>query len=117
MHFIARTRSSSSARLSASLFTCATCNSSCATGAADERRRYSWGMIRKSRPAFASHHAPTQLARGGERREAMLEIGDEVVGVLKPDMQAQRRSPGGPLSDSATLRAIERNDQAFEAAP
>ena len=57
------------------------------------------------------------LARGRERREAALEIGDQIVDILEPDMEAHRRAAGRPGGGAAHIVAIERDHQALEAAP
>src|SRR5262245_42617623 len=71
--------------------------SSCATGGKP--------MLRRS------------LLRGSQRGEAALEIADEVVDVLEPDVQAHGRATRRPLGRGADGGAVERNGEALEAAP
>src|SRR5258707_10319989 len=57
-------------------------------------------------------------ARGGvEALEATREIVDEVVDILEPGMDAQRRTCLLPGPGGAQLLRVAGNDQALEAAP
>jgi tripartite-type tricarboxylate transporter receptor subunit TctC len=57
------------------------------------------------------------LTRRGECREAALQISDEIVDVLKPDVDAHRGAAGRPFRRRPDGRAIEGNRQAFIPAP
>src|ERR1700750_1096003 len=52
-----------------------------------------------------------------ERREAAREIGLEVLDILQPDMEAQRRTARRPGCRGAVRAAVEGNDEALAAAP
>ena len=54
---------------------------------------------------------------GVERRKPALEIGFEIVDILKTNMESQRRAAGAPFGGSAIGSAIEGNGEALEAAP
>ena len=54
---------------------------------------------------------------GVERRKAALEIGFQVIDMFQPDMQPQRRPARRPFGGRAIAGAVERNDEAFKAAP
>ncbi len=54
---------------------------------------------------------------GLQRRKTALEIGLEVVDILQADVEPQRRAAGGPFGRGAIFIAVERDDEALEAAP
>ena len=58
-----------------------------------------------------------RLLRCRQRRKAAFEIGDQIAGILEPDMEAHRRSARRPFGRGAVGRAIEQDGQALEAAP
>src|SRR5689334_7472958 len=64
-----------------------------------------------------SHPALTLLFRGGERRKALLKVGDEVGHVLESDVKANGRPARCPGRRGAEARAIEGNGETFVAAP
>ena len=53
----------------------------------------------------------------GQRREAALEIGDQIADVLEPDVEAQRRAARRPFRRGADGADVDGNGEAFEAAP
>ena len=53
------------------------------------------------------------VSRSNPRARSVLQILD----VLKPDLQSHRRAAGRPCGRGAVGRTVERNDQAFVAAP
>jgi hypothetical protein len=55
--------------------------------------------------------------RGVEGRKAAPEIALEIVDILQSDVQPQRRAARRPSGGRAVGCAVERNDEAFEAAP
>ena len=68
-------------------------------------------------PAAASRFRTARLARRSEFSQRLLEVGDEIAGVLEPDMQPHRGSAGIPLRRSAAVLGMNDGDQAFKAAP
>src|SRR5689334_4960208 len=54
------------------------------------------------------------LLRGLQCGKTAVEIGLEIVDVLKPDMEAQRRAARRPFGRGAIAVAIEGDDQAFK---
>ena len=75
-------------------------------------------LIYRERDAQASRPGiALSYARRRQRGKAAFEIGDQIVHVLKPDMEAHRRTAGRPGGGAAHVVAIERNHQALEAAP
>ena len=77
---------------------------------ATEARAPAFGRIRPTRALAGSESRV-------ERRKAALEIGFEIVDILKPDMEPQGRTTGRPFGRGAIAVAVERNDEAFKAAP
>src|SRR5262249_37630336 len=73
------------------------------------------GEQRPSCSAQAS--SPTVPPRRGECGEAAFEIADQVVDVLKSDVQAHRRPARRPCRRRADAGAVEWNGQALEPAP
>src|SRR3979490_1854393 len=57
------------------------------------------------------------LPCGRERREAALEIANQVVDVLEPDVKTHGRSARRPSGRGADLGAVEGNGEAPESAP
>ena len=57
------------------------------------------------------------LRVGLQRGKAALEIGLEVIDILEPDVEPQRRAARRPLGRRPAAVAIKGNDKAFEAAP
>src|SRR5690606_1512543 len=53
----------------------------------------------------------------GEAGEAGLEVGDEVVGMLQPGVDAQGRARRFPAGDRAHGGGVGQDHEAFEAAP
>src|SRR5215468_488644 len=60
---------------------------------------------------------PAVSPRRGERGKAAFEIADQVVDVLKSDVQAHRRPAWRPFRSRADARAVEWSGQALESAP
>src|SRR5262249_21877285 len=105
MRSTGRIRCSSSDRRSAFLSTCAIYNLYYAAEARLRlRRAQSLVGVLRSR-AFREH------------LKAALEIGDQIVGILKADMEADARATRGPFGSGPVFRAVEEDRQAFEAAP
>src|SRR5919202_824394 len=91
-------RSSSSARARASRSICAIFGSS----------------ARRSRPGSGNRLCSL---RGADAFEGLIQIRDEVVRVLEPDMEPYQRSLGSPAGRRAVGRDVARDRQALEAAP
>src|SRR5712692_9686231 len=53
----------------------------------------------------------------GHRGEAAFEVGDQIVLVLEPDVEAQGRAAGRPARRGAVAGAIEHDDEALVSAP
>jgi len=58
-----------------------------------------------------------QALRGVEGRKATLEITFEIVDILQSNVKPQRWAARRPSGGRAVGCAVERNDEAFEAAP
>src|SRR5262249_49530540 len=82
-------------------------------GAAAGGRRLDASSLRHAGAAGRELHSP----RGRQRRKAALEIANQVVGVLEPDMEAHRWSARRPPRGGTHADAIERDHQALVAAP
>ena len=96
MRFIAAIPFSSSGRGLACSSICAICNSCCANAGDGARRK---------------------LAAPPHRRKSALEIGDQIVDILKPDVKAHRRSAGRPRRRGANVAADRTGSRGFRSRP
>src|SRR5215471_10587324 len=53
------------------------------------------------------------LPRPRHRGETLLEIGDQIINIFEPDVEAHRWPARRPLGGGADTAAIERNDEAL----
>src|SRR5688572_33021482 len=79
--------------------------SACAIASPNDRARAASAFIRPRRASRALHSL-----------EALRQVGDEVLGILEPDVQPDQR-PARPRADAARLVDVVRHDEALEAAP
>src|SRR3981081_4263341 len=61
--------------------------------------------------------AGVRMLRRVERRKAPLEIGLQILDILQPDVEPQRRTARRPVGGRAVGRAVEGNGEALKTAP
>src|ERR1700733_8164755 len=66
--------------------------------------------FRRSRPLSNGRRVP-------QPGEAAIQIFLQILEILEPDMEAKRRPSGRPARRRSISRTIERDHEAFEAAP